>query len=73
MSDAEHKNQLAIGETKDGHKELHEMTDGSFRVTVFTMTEQGDTWDYEDYRTKEEAHDIFLRVYRYDDLATLAE
>lgn len=60
-------------DTKDGHKVLSKTSKGKWRVTVFAMTEQGDTWDFEEYDTAKEAHDIFLRVYRYDDLATLAE
>lgn len=63
---------LKSSTTTDGTKELHQMDEETWRVTVFTEGPNGTDWDWEEFCELDAAEFIFGRIVCFDDLSAIA-
>lgn len=60
--------QLLVANLEDGTKELHDMGEGVYRVSVFQEGPNGTEWDWEEFDGREDAQGVFDTLKRYEDL-----
>jgi len=59
---------LSYEKLLDSHKELRDIGDGLYRISVYRPKDEQTEWDFEEFSDLTEAQEVFASIDSYDDL-----